>query len=89
MPGGRWLSLCWSDGGPHTQHSESRAGTWGGGQTWLGGAVTHLGGRLRLTYTEGKGCVSPTRASSLFGDRVMGQEGDREGRKEVSTASLL
>lgn len=49
----------------HT-HSTTRAeqGHGEGGQARLGGAVTHLGGRLRLTYTERKGCVSPTRASA-------------------------
>lgn len=95
-PGERQLSLCWGDGGPaglaaaqHTQHSESSAGTWGQGAEALRGVCTagwgcHTPGRAPggagPTYTEGKGCASPTRAMSLFGDRVMGRGGREGGR---------
>lgn len=97
-PGERQLSLCWGDGGPaglaaaqHTQHSESSAGTWGQGAEALRGVCTagwgcHTPGRAPggagPTYTEGKGCASPTRATSLFGDRVMGRGGREGGREE-------
>lgn len=63
----------------HSTHSTARAA-----QAHGEGARPRLGGRLGgagLTYTEGKGCVSPTRASSLFGDRVMGRGGRERGRE--------
>lgn len=80
----------------HSTHSTARAAQGYGdrgprpcaGSARLGGGVTHLGerlGRAGLTYTEGKGCASPTRATSLFGDRVM-ERGGREGGRGRGSA---
>lgn len=76
----------------HTAQREQRGdrGTWGqrerpqrGLQGWLGVSHTWAGAWGSGTdLHRGRGCASPTRATSLFGDR----EGGREGEEGVSTA---